>query len=186
MMRVAVARQVTSSSHFNTLNTRAAELRFQKAPGEVHASQRITGLDFRVIAQGDVIHQGSDANGVIRMRLRGPSSELQLLFRGRVVATYEVSMDLDELDDTLLRHGLEQRLRILGYHLGHTGPAGDGVVEIPQAPQPNTQPKPRANELQFELAVCDYQVDQSDAGQNILPDGKPDGVADRIGDEAVS
>jgi hypothetical protein len=163
-----------------------AELRFQKTPGEVHASQRITGLDFRVLAQGDTIQQGSDSNGIIRMRLRGDSSELQLLIGGRVVATYEVSMDLDELNDDLLRQGLEQRLRILGYHLGHSGPAGDGVDDIPEPSPPNTPPKLRPNELQFELTVLDYQVDQSDTPNPVLPDGKPDNVDQRIGNEAVS
>ncbi len=185
MLRAKVARQVASSKRFNTLNTRVAELRFQKAPGEIHAKDRITGLKFRVVAQGDVIQEGEDDNGTIRMRVRGPSSDLLLLFEGKVVARYEVSVDLEDVDISLLNHGLQQRLRVLGYQIGHGGPAGDGVIEPGEPPPPGVPPKVPENALDFERAVIDYQVDQIDAGQSILPNGDPNGVtATRISDEA--
>jgi|SRR5262245_9382249 len=184
MVLAQVARQVVGSPNFNTLNTRIAELRFQKAPGEVHERRRITGLNFRVEAQGDVIQQGTDTDGLIRMRVRGESSDLLLLFNGQVVARYEVSIHLEELDETLLRHGLEQHFRILGYHIGHAGPAKDGVIEVVDPPPPGP-PKPPENALDFERSVIDFQVDQSDDGQTILPNGDPSGATtDRISREA--
>jgi len=188
MARANVARQVVGSPNFNTLNTRIAVIRFQKAPGEIHAARKITGLEFRVEAQGDVIQQGTSADGVIKMRVRGESSDLLLLFGGQVVARYEVSIALEELDETLLTHGLQQHLRALGYHIGHGGPAKDGVIDVPAEPTPPTPPpppKPQENALDFERSVLDFQIDQSDDGQAIVPNGDPTGVTTaRISREA--
>jgi hypothetical protein len=175
----SVARLVTSSVAFNTLNTPPpVPIHFHKSPDFPGAGVRgIAGLDFQVVVGGAVIAIGQTAgDGKVDVRVPpGGSATLQLLSGGKVVAEYEVtvdngelasldsgdavldpsarSQDANELLNTSSLLGTQQRLRMLGYQIGHGGEEGTGVSALMT--------------LEWERGVLDFQIDQG-----LLPDAK--------------
>ena len=79
------------------------------------------------------------------MSVRGASSTLELLYNGAVVAQYEVSATSAAFDPVANIEGQKQRLRLLGYQIGHSGADGNGVD--------NT------NTMEYERSVLDFQAD---------------------------
>jgi hypothetical protein len=174
-----VARLVPSSTAFNTLNIPPAiPVHFQKSPDFPGGSPRgIQGLDFQVVVAGTVISIGTTgADGKIDVRVPpGGSAKIQLMVAGKPAAEYEVTLDSSPLSDlnagdatldpgsgpqaaneatnaTSIR-GTQERLRILGYQIGHGGPEGTGVSGTMT--------------LEWERGVIDFQADQ-----NLLIDAK--------------
>ena len=106
---------------------------------------------------------------------RREAAKLQLLFGGKVVAEYEVTVDNSELSDldsgdaildpqarsqdanellnTSFILGTQDRLRMLGYQIGHGGTEGTGVSAL-LSPE-------------WERGLLDFQIDQ-----NLVPDAK--------------
>lgn len=115
---------------FNTLNTRTVEIFFQKSPGRKGTDARgIDTLDFQVVKNGAVIQTGqSDKDGRIQMLVRGSGSTLQILSGGAPVADYEVTIRTGAVEAKDNITGIQKRLRILGYHMGHDGPENVGVT----------------------------------------------------------
>lgn len=142
-----IARQAINSVLHNVLNTRVVEVYFHRSPGNDNGGDRaISGLDYQVRAQGFIIQHGTTgADGKIDMSVRGASSTLELLYNGIVVAQYEVSATSAALDPVANIQGQKQRLRQLGYHIGHGGADGNGVDN--------------ANNMEYERSVLDYQAD---------------------------
>lgn len=126
----SISRLVRDSSLFNTINTRTVEIHFQKSPGRKEGDPRgIEALEFQVTASGAVIQKGaSDKDGVIKMRVRGSTSTLQIMDAGTVVAEYEVTIRTDAVEAKDNITGIQKRLRILGYHLGHDGTEKIGIT----------------------------------------------------------
>ena len=124
----SIARLVSGSSAFNTLNVRTVDLFFQKSPAKPSGDVRgIDALNFQVVKDGAVIQTGTTgADGRIRMRIQGGVSTLQLL-AGAVFAESTVSIRDDAIEDVATASGQQRRLRMLGYQIGHTGPEGNGV-----------------------------------------------------------
>ena len=154
-----IARQTVNSILHNVLNTRVVEIYLHRSPGKDNGGDRaIAGLDYQVQAQGFVIQRGTTAaDGKIDMSVRGASSTLQLLYNGAVVSEYEVSVSTAALDPAANMEGQKQRLRLLGYHIGHGGPDGNGVDNV--------------NNMEFERSVLDFQVDCGILGDaNVTPD----------------
>jgi len=174
-----VARLVPSSAAFNTLNTPPAiPIHFHRSPDFPGGAPRgIAGLKFKVIVAGVVIAEpttGPDG----KVDVRGPpggSATLQLIFGGKVVAEYEVTIEPNPLSDlnagdavldpgsaaqatneatnaTSIR-GTQERLRMLGYQIGHGGAEGTGVSGVMTT--------------EWERSVLDFQADQG-----LLPDAK--------------
>jgi len=150
----AIARLIKSSSAFNTLALPPAVPVFlQMSPGFPNGDKRgIVGLDFQVVSGGKVISQGKTADdGKIDVRVPvGGSSTVQLMFNGAVVASYEVKVTADPLAPVAAITGQMQRLRLLGYQIGHLGADGDGVDAAATAA---TVP------MEFERSVLDFQAD---------------------------
>jgi len=145
-----IARQAINSVLHNVLNTRTVDLFFQRSSGNDNGGDRtIVGLQYQVRAQGFVIQRGVTGNdGKINMPIRGGVSTLELLHNGSRVADYEVRASTAALAPVANLSGQKQRLRVLGYQIGHGGPDGNGVD--------NT-----ANVMEFERSVLDFQSDES-------------------------
>jgi hypothetical protein len=126
-----IARLVPGSAAFNTLNIRTVTIFLQKSPGKPSGDVRgIDGIRFQVVKDGAVIQTGTTgADGRVQMRIQGGVSTLQLL-AGGAVAEYEVSIRDDALEAVTTPDGQQRRLRMLGYHIGHTGTDGNGVDGI--------------------------------------------------------
>lgn len=156
----AIARQWWNSVLNNVLNTRTVEIYFHRSPGNDNGGDRaISGLDWRVMAQGFEIQplQTTGNDGKIDMNIRGGVSTLQLMYKGAVLAEYEVRVSTAALDAVGTLRGQKQRLRLLGYQIGHAGPDGNGVDAV-------------ANPVfQTERSELDFQADRG-----FLPDANVD------------
>lgn len=124
-----LSRLVRGSTAHNTLDSRTIEVFFNKSPAWPEGDDRgIEQLDYEIVAGGATVRSGTtDADGRIEVPVTGGQAELRLKFGGNPVATYQLNLrdDALEADDTIT--GVQRRLRILGYHLGHAGDDQDGV-----------------------------------------------------------
>ncbi|MGD2061981.1 MAG: hypothetical protein PVF51_00205 [Nitrospirota bacterium] len=145
-----IARQVANSVLHNVLNVRTVDIFFQRSPGNDNGGDRtVAGLHYQVRAQGFVIQRGVTGNdGRINMPIRGGVSTLELLHGGNRVAEYEVRFSAAALAPVADLRGQKQRLRLLGYQIGHGGPDGNGVDNTPDV-------------MEFERSVLDFQTDES-------------------------
>ena len=166
-----VARLAPGSTAFNTLNKPPAiPIFFQKSPDFGSGGRGIQGMDFQVLVNGAVDATGpTGADGKVDVRVPpGGSATVQLMFGGKVVAEYEVTVDANPLSDlnagdavmnpgsttqaaneatngTQIR-GTQERLRMLGYQIGHGGDEGTGVSGV-MTPE-------------WERGMLDFQADQ--------------------------
>ena len=151
-----IARLRQGSPAHNTLNLPPpVPIHLQMSPDFPQGDVRgIAGVDFQVVIGGAVAQTGqTPADGRVDVRVPpGGTSTLQLLVAGAVVAEYVISVDRAALAAVTGVSGQQERLRMLGYHIGHSGADGNGVDG--------------AVSLAFERSVVDFQVDRS-----ILPDG---------------
>ncbi len=158
-----VARLVKSSTAFNTLNLPPpVPIHFQRSPDFPQGDVRgIQGMDFQVVSGGAVIQVGTTpADGRIDVRVPpGGSSTVQLLFNTVVVAEYVVTVDPGALDPVNRIKGQQQRLRMLGYQIGHVGADGNGVDGN--------------QSLVFERSVLDFQTDQGLLADAVNPQTQP-------------
>jgi hypothetical protein len=145
-----IVRQTFNSVLFNVLNSRVVTIFFHRSPGIDNGQDRaIQNLNWQVRAQGFVIQNGVTGNdGRVDMIVRGASSTLELLHNGNPVAQYQVGVSTAALDAVTTVSGQKQRLRLLGYQLGHGGPDGNGVDA-------------NANVMEFERSVLDLQGEHS-------------------------
>jgi hypothetical protein len=158
-----VARLVSSSAAFNTLNLPPpVPIHFQRSPdfpaGDVRG---IDSLDFQVVSGGAVIQVGrTGPDGKIDVRVPpGGSSTLQLLHNGAVVAEYVIVIDASALSAVNTVQGQQERLRMLGYQIGHTGADGNGVDGN--------------QSLVFERSILDFQTDQGLLADAVNPQTQP-------------
>jgi hypothetical protein len=132
----------------NVLNSRVRPIFFHRSPCNNNGGDRdIPNLNWQVLAQGFIIQNGVTGNdGRIDMIVRGASSTLELLHNGNPVAQCEMRISTAALGLIATASGQKQRLRLLGYQLGHGGPDGNGVDAD-------------ANVMEFERSVLDLQGD---------------------------
>ena len=144
-----IARQAINSLLRNVLNSRVVPILFHRSPGNDNGGDRaIAGLHWQVRAQGFVIQTGVTGNdGRVAMVVRGASSTLELLHNGAVVASYDVRVSTATLDAVGTLIGQKQRLRLLGYQIGHGGPDGNGVDATVN--------------METERSMLDFQADES-------------------------
>lgn len=147
---LVIARQALNSVLFNVVNSRIVPIFFHKSPSNDNGGDRaIPNLNWQVRAQGRVIQNGvTGNNGRIDMIVRGASSTLELLVNGNPVAQYEVRVSTAPLDAVTTVTGQKQRLRLLGYQIGHGGPDGNGVDAS-------------TNVMEFERSVLDLQAEHN-------------------------
>jgi hypothetical protein len=130
-------------------------IHIQRSPDFPQGDTRgVAGLNFQVLISGAVTQVGvTAADGKIDVRVPpGGTATLQLMQAGVSVAEYVISVDATALSAANTVQGQQERLRMLGYQLGHDGADGNGVD--------GTQ------RMEFERSVLDFQADQG-----ILPDG---------------
>jgi hypothetical protein len=154
-----IARLVPGSPAFNTLNVRTVDIFLQKSPGRPAGDVRgVDAAQFQVVSNGVVIQNGTTGpDGLIRMRIQGGVSTLQVL-TGGVAAEYTVTIRDDAIEGVATTAGQQRRLRMLGYQIGHTGPDGNGVdgVDAPSAALDRT--------------ILEFQADDGAVQMNSLAD----------------
>lgn len=146
-----LSRFIRESGLFNTFNSRTVEIIMQKSPGNLQGDKRgIDKLDYKVEINGrEIIKDKTGPDGKIQVRVRGrATSILKLLHNNIVVASYEVTSSTDALAAKTTTLGQKQRMRMLGYQLGHAGPDQDGVDIV-------------NNNMEFERSILDFQVESS-------------------------
>ncbi len=111
------------------MNLNTVEIFFQKSPGKDKGDKRgLKGLKYRVNSKGVTTpERETGADGRVEMHIQGDQATLQLLWEGKVVAEYIVKVSNADLEAETTLLGQQQRLRILGYQLGHAGNDQDGV-----------------------------------------------------------
>jgi Putative peptidoglycan binding domain len=144
-----ISRQTQGSTAFNTLNSPPpVPIFLQKSPDAPSGDVRgIRGVDFQVTSAGATQNGTTGPDGRIDVRVPvGGSATLQLMFNGTVATEYTVTVDTGTPDAVTTVTGQQQRLRMLGYHIGHSGTDGDGVDGMIGA--------------LTESAILDFQADQ--------------------------
>ena len=147
---IVVSRLAQGSAAFNTVSLPPpVPVFFQLCPDFPDSGTRgISGLDFQVTIAGAVVQTGTtggDGRIDVRVPIAGTST-LQLMFGGAVLAEYTVTVNTDPPDAVTTLTGQQQRLRLLGYQIGHTGDVSDGVDGTMG--------------LATESAILDFQADQ--------------------------
>ena len=137
---------------YNTFNDRTVEIFFQSSPGPPTGggTRGVANLQYRVRSAGRQRTGTTGNDGRMRIIIRGGSATLELLHNNNPVgAQYQVSGTSIAFRPATEREGQKQRLRRLGYHIGHAGPEGNGVDAN--------------NNFEFERSVLDFQVDEGQA-----------------------
>lgn len=148
MSEFSVSRSVAGSSQQNTIDLRTVKIVFQKSPGRPKGDKRgIVDLEFSIEADGQVIRAGkADKTGSIEVPVPNGEATLHLLHKGTIVSTYAITSDDAPLAPVETLVGQQQRLRHLGYQLGHLGKGGapgDGVgTDPPPKDVTPLQPRP--------------------------------------------
>ncbi|MDX2150490.1 MAG: hypothetical protein SFV54_07135 [Bryobacteraceae bacterium] len=148
--RRVMARLVRGATGHNTIALPPpVPIFFQRSPAfpSGGALRGIAGLNFEVLINGIVVQAGTTGpNGRADVRVPpGGSSTVRIMVNGASVAEYTVSVSPDALRAANTIEGQKERLRLLGYQIGHAGTDGDGVDAT--------------NNMEFERSVLDFQVD---------------------------
>lgn len=130
-MKFPVARGVDGAQPFNTIDMKTVKLFFQKSPGKPKGDARgIARLDFRVLAGGLTRTGRTPKTGEVQALLHAGKGQVELLVGSVAVATYDITADFGPLAPAAELLGQQQRLRHLGYQLGHGGTNEDGVGTV--------------------------------------------------------
>lgn len=141
---ISVARLIAGFNAFNALNVQTAVIYLQKYPGKPSTDAGIADLDYTVESNGIVTQTGrSTSNGKIEVRVL-PGSKTVLKVMG---SEYEVTVTKDAFAAVNTHIGRKERLRYLGYQIGHYGTNKNGV---------DNDATPR---FEYERSVCDFQAD---------------------------
>ena len=114
-----------------------------------------------MLSAGAVVQppQRTGPDGRVDVRVApGSTVTLQILVNGASVAEYIIGLNTAAFDPVTTLAGQQERLRHMGYQIGHTGAGGDGVDPV--------------QVMEFERGLLDFQAD---AG--LLPDANIDVAA---------
>ncbi len=141
---ISVARLIAAANAFNALNVKTAVIYIQKYPGKPDINAGISNLEYTVESDGIVTQKGtSSANGKVEVRVL-PGKKTVLKVMG---SEYEVTVTNDAFSAVNTHTGRKERLRYLGYQIGHYGTNNNGVDN-------DTTPR-----FEYERSVCDFQSD---------------------------
>jgi len=159
MSATPISRLVAGSTALNTLNIPTVEIYLQKSPAKPSGDQRgIAGVDWEVVKDGDVIQTGTTGkDGKVEMWVPGGSATLRVKAAG-ATAEYAVSVRNDRIEELDSVMGPQRRLRMLGYHLGHSGGEGNGVDGIARPSR------------EFDRSVLEFQADSSRKMDSLMED----------------
>ena len=127
MSPFSIARLVFGSTAANTINIPTVEIFLQKSPNKPSGDARGIVAKFEVEKDGAVIQIGATgADGTVVMQVPGGSALLRVTSAG-AIAEYAVKIRTSAIEAVTTPAGVQRRLRMLGYHIGHTGAEGNGV-----------------------------------------------------------
>lgn len=161
---ISVARLIADINAFNAIMVQKADIYIQKYPGPPNVNAGVEKLDYTVETNGRVTQSGkSGANGKIEVRvLIGSKTVLKVMG-----TEYEVSISGAAFAPVANHLGRKERLRYLGYQIGHYGPNKNGVDN-------NSTPR-----FEYERSVCDFQADKGNT-HDANPASVADGTASTI------
>lgn len=143
-----IARFVPGSPLHDTINVRTVKVFFQSSPGRPGSGARgIPDLECRILHDGLPVRLLRSAkNGLVDVPLLDNRATLEILHQGAPVAVYELVADDRPFDPIGTVIGQQQRLRHLGYQLGHGGPDEDGIgapiiLNVTPIPRPPRDPE---------------------------------------------
>jgi hypothetical protein len=126
-MSFSIARLVAGSTAANTINIPTVDIFLQKSPNKPSGDKRGITVDFEVEKNGAVIQTGTTGeDGKVSMRVPGGAATLRIKAPG-ATAEYAVTVRNAAIEGATTAAGQQRRLRMLGYHVGQTGPEGNGV-----------------------------------------------------------
>ena len=140
------ARLVAMFQGQNVVNVPTVDIFIQKSPGTASVARGIQGLQYRVLINGIVRQQGTTPNnGRINVRVPpGPVPVLEIMG-----GQFEIRRTAAAFANVNTPEGKKERLRFLGYQIGHTGANGNGVED-------DTNPR-----MEYERSVLDFQAAHS-------------------------
>jgi hypothetical protein len=127
MSPFSIARLVFGSTAANTINIPTVEIFLQKSPNKPATGTRGVTIDFEVEKNGAIIQTGTTgADGKVVMQVPGGSALLRVKSAG-ATAEYAVKIRSSAIEAKADPAGVQRRLRMLGYQIGHDGAEGNGV-----------------------------------------------------------
>lgn len=168
----AISRLVQDAQTYNTLNSKTITVFFQKSPSwDTGDSRGIADLEYEIVAGGVTMPSAkTGADGKIEIPMSGGTAELHLKFGGNIVAKYELVLRDDSFEAATTVEGVQRRLRLLGYHLGHSGDDEDGVDGVLGE--------------KTDKAILDFQIDQQLAIDGVVGRDTQKHLNDTVGGSA--
>lgn len=155
----SIARLVFGSTAANTINIPTVEIFLQKSPNKPASGTRGITLDFEVEKNGAIIQTGTTgADGKVVMQVPGGSALLRVKSAG-AVAEYAVKLRTAAIEPVSTLAGVQRRLRMLGYHIGHGGAEGNGVDSA-------TNPS-----VEVDRSILEFQADTAAINATGVADG---------------
>jgi hypothetical protein len=139
------ARLVAAFQAQNLVNVPTVDIFIQKSPGTPSVARGVQGLQYRVLVNGIVRQRGTTAsNGRITVRVPpGPAPVIEVMG-----SQFEIRRTGNPFANVNTHTGKKERLRFLGYQIGHQGPHGNGVDNVDQR-------------MEYERSVLDFQAAHS-------------------------
>jgi len=141
-MNPRIARLVARFQGQNAINVPTADIYIQKVPGTPSGARGVPDLEYEVVINGRVTQSGRTGNdGLIKVRVpAGPAPVLRVMG-----SEYEISITNAAFANVNTTKGKKERLRYLGYQIGHAGANGNGVDDENQR-------------FEYERSILDFQA----------------------------
>lgn len=142
-MSLVAARIVPDFDAHNAVNVRTVDVYIQDSPGAPGDKRGVEGLQYEVLSNDQVIQTGlTDKEGKIQVFLF-PEARTILKVLG---TEYEISITNAAFGNVNTTKGKKERLRYLGYQIGHDGANGNGVDDEDER-------------FEYERSILDFQAD---------------------------
>jgi len=144
-MSLVAARIIPDFDVHNAVNVRTVDVYIQDHPGVPGDERGVEGLQYEVLSNDQVVQTGmTDKEGKIQVFLF-PGARTILKVLG---TEYEISITNAAFSNVNITKGRKERLRYLGYQIGHDGTNGNGVDDEDER-------------FEYERSILDFQADHS-------------------------
>ena len=141
-MSLVAARIVPDFDVHNAVNVRTVDVYIQVSPGAPGDERGVENLKYEVLSNDQVIQTGlTDKEGKIQVFLF-PEARTILKVLG---TEYEISITDAAFSNVNTTKGKKERLRYLGYQIGHDGANGNGVDDEDER-------------YEYERSILDFQA----------------------------
>ncbi len=142
-MSLVAARIIPDFDVHNAVNVRTVDVYIQDYPGAPGDKRGVEGLQYEVLSNDQVVQTGmTDKEGKIQVFLF-PEARTILKVLG---TEYEISITDAAFGNVNTTKGKKERLRYLGYQVGHDGANGNGVDDEDER-------------FEYERSILDFQAD---------------------------